>query len=119
MTVAEKPPELELLDSMYIMPGVPFSSCSMGVATACDTVVALAPGYDALIFTTGGVICGYWSIGRRVSPMNPTMTMRMEMTIEKTGWSMKKFTFMAAWGYCGWASRYWLSTFTFMPGDNL
>ena len=42
--VAEKPPELELLDSMYSMPGVPFSSCSMGVATACDTVSALAPG---------------------------------------------------------------------------
>ena len=24
--------------------GVPFNSCSIGVATACDTVVALAPG---------------------------------------------------------------------------
>ena len=44
VTVAEKPPELELLDSIYSMPGVPFSSCSMGVATACDTVSALAPG---------------------------------------------------------------------------
>ncbi len=44
VTVAEKPPELELLDSMYIMPGVPLSSCSMGVATACETVRALAPG---------------------------------------------------------------------------
>jgi hypothetical protein len=31
----------------------------MGVATACVTVWALAPGYEALIFTTGGVICGY------------------------------------------------------------
>ena len=44
VTVTEKPPELELDDSMYIMPGVPLSSCSMGVATACDTVWASAPG---------------------------------------------------------------------------
>ena len=44
VTVIDKPPELELLDSMYNMPGVPFNSCSMGVATACETVTALAPG---------------------------------------------------------------------------
>ena len=42
--VAEKLPELVLVDSMYSMPGVPFSSCSIGVATACATVCALAPG---------------------------------------------------------------------------
>ena len=42
--VAENPPELELLDSMYSIPGVPFISCSIGVATACETVNALAPG---------------------------------------------------------------------------
>ena len=41
------------------MPGVPFSSCSMGVATACVTVCASAPGYEAETFTTGGTICGY------------------------------------------------------------
>ena len=44
VTVAENPPELELFDSMYNMPGVPFNSCSIGVATACETVSALAPG---------------------------------------------------------------------------
>ena len=59
VTVAEKPPELELVDSIYNIPGVPLSCCSIGVATACATVNALAPGYEALILTTGGVICGY------------------------------------------------------------
>ena len=71
------------------MPGVPFSSCSIGVATACDTVSALAPGYDALILTTGGVICGYWSIGRNATPSNPPITISTDMTIENTGLSMK------------------------------
>ncbi len=34
VTMAEKPPALELVEVMYIMPGVPLSSCSIGVATA-------------------------------------------------------------------------------------
>jgi len=59
VTVADRPPELQLLDSVYRSPGGPFHSCSMGVATARDTGKALPPGYDALIFTTGGVICAH------------------------------------------------------------
>ena len=51
VTVAVKEPVLVLVDSIYIIPGVPFSSCSMGVATACDTASALAPGYEAEILT--------------------------------------------------------------------
>ena len=78
------------------MPGVPLSSCSIGVAIACETVSALAPGYEAPIFTTGGVICGYWSIGNMVRPMMPTMTINMEMTAENIGLSMKKLTFIFA-----------------------
>ena len=66
----------------------------MGVATACETVSALAPGLEALIFTTGGVICGYWSTGNMVSPMMPMMTISIEITIEKTGLSIKKLTFI-------------------------
>ncbi len=77
------------------MPGVPFNSCSIGVATACDTVSALAPGYDADIFTTGGVICGYWSMGSISSPINPNITISMERTMENTGLSMKKLIFIS------------------------
>ena len=92
--VMESPPELELLDSMYNIPGVPFNSCSMGVGTACETVMALAPGYDAEILTTGGVICGYWSTGSWNKPMTPTMTISMDSTAENIGRSMKKPGFM-------------------------
>lgn len=99
------------------MPGVPFNSCSIGVATACDTVSALAPGYDALIFTTGGVICGYWSIGSIVKPIMPTITISIDTTIENTGRSMKKLTFIA---YSSSLSSTGLSlTLTFMPGVSL
>ncbi len=75
----------------------------MGVATACDTVRALAPGYEALIFTTGGVICGYWSTGRRNSPIPPVIMMSMDMTAENTGRSMKKVTFMIPDVLCGYS----------------
>jgi hypothetical protein len=95
VTVAEKLPELELVDSIYIMPGVPLSCCSIGVATACATVSELAPGYVALILTTGGVICGYWSIGNIVNPINPNMTINIDMTMENTGLSIKNETFIS------------------------
>lgn len=123
VTVAEKEPELELEDSIYSIPGVPFSSCSIGVATACETVSALAPGYDALIFTTGGVICGYWSIGSFVSPITPTITISIDSTIENTGRSMKKLTFMLVCVivcYSSSVSEVTASlTLTFMPGVSL
>ena len=67
----------------------------MGVPTACDTVRALAPGYEALILTVGGVMAGYWSTGSIFRPMIPTMTITMEITAEKMGRRMKKFACMA------------------------
>ena len=70
------------------------SSCSIGVATAWETASALAPGYEAEILTCGGTTSGYWSIGSIVSPIRPTMTMSTDMTVEKTGLSMKKSDFM-------------------------
>ncbi len=76
------------------MPGVPLSDCSMGVATACVTVMASAPGYEADTLTTGGTMSGYWSTGSIVRPMPPTMVITIEITIENTGWSRKKFFFI-------------------------
>ncbi len=68
--------------------------CSIGVATACVTVCASAPGYDAVIFTTGGTIWGYWSIGRSIRPIAPTSRITIDTTIENIGWSRKKFFFI-------------------------
>ena len=53
---AENPPEFDEDELIYIIPGVPLSSCSIGVATAWVTVMASAPGYDADTCTTGGTI---------------------------------------------------------------
>ena len=76
------------------MPGVPFSSCSIGVATAWVTVMASAPGYEALTLTTGGTMSGYWSTGSITSPIEPIMSITIDITIENTGWSRKKLRFM-------------------------
>lgn len=67
----------------------------MGVATAWVTVMASAPGYEAEMLTTGGTMSGYWSTGSIVRPMPPTMVMTIDITIENTGWSRKKFFFIA------------------------
>ena len=37
----------------------------------------------------GGVMSGYWAIGRAIIAISPTRTMTMEMTQAKTGRSMK------------------------------
>ena len=87
----------------------------MGVATACVTVCASAPGYDAEIRTTGGTIWGYWSTGSSARPMKPTITMMMDSTVEKTGLSIKKSAFI---GYCCFSassSRRGATGSTFMP----
>ena len=91
----------------------------MGVATACVTVCASAPGYEAEILTTGGTICGYWSTGSSARPMAPTMTMTIESTVEKTGLSMKKSAFMG-YSSCTLSSSRTVATgSTFMPCESL
>lgn len=69
----------------------------MGVATACDTVSALAPGYDAEILTTGGTILGYWSTGSNITPIKPVRTIIIDITVENMGLSMKKLFFITCW----------------------
>src|SRR5512145_2190273 len=46
------------------MSSTPFTCCSIGVVTDCSTTSALAPGYVAWTTTWGGVISGYWAMGR-------------------------------------------------------
>src|SRR5699024_12635978 len=60
----------------------------MGIITLFRTVSALAPGKVAVTLTVGGAISGYWVIGNEVIPKIPSMTIRMEMTVDKTGLSI-------------------------------
>src|SRR6201996_3473610 len=78
-------PLLVLLLCMYSMPGVPFTCSSIGVATVCSTVWASAPVNWPLTCTTGGVISGYWSIGKSKILTVPVITSTMEITIAVTG----------------------------------
>src|ERR1700760_5107462 len=87
-------PLLVLLLCMYSMPGVPFTCCSIGVATVCSTVCASAPVNWPLTWTIGGVISGYWSMGRTAIQIEPVSTNTMEMTIAVTGLFMKVFAIM-------------------------
>src|SRR6266436_2597723 len=74
----------------------PFTCCSIGAATDCDTTSALAPGNAAVTVTWGGTTCGYWAIGRRTAASAPARIMTSAMTVEKTGRSMKKSSTDAA-----------------------
>jgi hypothetical protein len=56
--VREYDPSAELVEDMYSMPSTPLTCCSMGAATVAATTWALAPGYDALMTTVGGVMAG-------------------------------------------------------------
>src|SRR6202012_3729071 len=78
-------PLLVLLLCMYSMPGVPLTCCSMGVATVCSTVWASAPVNWAFTCTSGGVISGYWSMGRMTIQIVPVSTSTMDITIAVTG----------------------------------
>src|SRR4051812_49370150 len=62
----------------------------MGAATVSATTLALAPGYWQVTCTVGGVISGYWAIGRENTAARPARAMTIEMTQAKTGRSMKK-----------------------------
>ena len=62
---------------------------SRGASTEFFTVSASAPIYEVNTDTVGGAISGYCSMGSVTRPMNPRMTMRMEITVESTGRLMK------------------------------
>ena len=47
-----------------------------------------------MTWTTGGVMSGYWSIGRVASEISPARVMTMEMTKANFGRSTKKWLSM-------------------------
>ncbi|MNY48410.1 hypothetical protein D3C86_1837430 [compost metagenome] len=63
------------------------ASSSDGV-TERKIVSALAPGYTAVTNTDGGAIFGNRSKGNFVKPSIPTITNKMEITVESTGLSI-------------------------------
>src|SRR6516162_5277559 len=92
VTVRLYPPSLVDCDDMYSMRSTPLTCCSMGAATVSATTTALAPGYWQVTWTEGGVISGYWAMGRAY---RAAMTMTIEMTQAAMGRSMKNFASMA------------------------
>src|ERR1700761_510732 len=82
-------PLLVLLLCMYSMPGVPFTCCSMGVATVCSTVCASAPVNCPFTCTTGGVMSGYWSIGKLRMLIAPVIASTIDITMAVTGLLIK------------------------------
>ena len=58
---------------------------SNGASTEFFTVSASAPVYVVRTETVGGATSGYCSIGKVSSPMRPSMTMRIDITVESTG----------------------------------
>src|SRR5690606_14719764 len=87
-TVRVMLPSLLELDVMYVMFSTPFTASSMGVATERATVSALAPGYDAVTTTVGGAMSGNWEMGKVSADMAPSITKRMEITVDSTGRSI-------------------------------
>ena len=78
-----------LLLEIYDIPGVPFTWVSIGVVVVCSTVAASAPVNIPVILTVGGVISGYWAIGKLFIDISPTSTITIEITIAVTGLRMK------------------------------
>src|ERR1043166_7476586 len=72
------------------MPSTPETCASMGAATVSCTVLALAPGYNAVTCTVGGVTSGYCATGNVHTATNPASVMTTEITVAKIGRSMKK-----------------------------
>src|SRR5437763_16779566 len=67
------------------MTGVPLICVSIGVVTVCSTVCASAPVNAPVTCTTGGVISGYWLIGKLYNASNPTSTITIEITMAVFG----------------------------------
>ena len=78
-------PELVAVDVMYVMFSTPLILSSRGVMTEFNTVCASAPVYDVDTIIVGGAMSGYCSIGRLTSPIVPSSTKNMEITVESTG----------------------------------
>jgi hypothetical protein len=70
---------------MYVMFSTPLILSSSGVMTEFNTVCASAPVYDVDTIIVGGAMSGYCSIGRLTSPIVPSSTKNMEITVESTG----------------------------------
>src|ERR1035438_6499629 len=117
------------------MLSTPFICCSIGVATACDRVLASAPGYVAVTRISGGTILGNCDVGSEAMATKPTITVRMAMTMATIGRRIKNFdigylpaefvvgvvaTPAPCRGLTGAPSRsFWrLSTITRAPGDR-
>src|ERR1700749_5213042 len=77
------------------MSSTPLTCCSIGSATVSITVLALAPGYRVVTCTVGGTTSGYCATARLNSATPPISTIRIAMTLERTGRSMKNFEIMA------------------------
>jgi hypothetical protein len=78
-------PSLVLVLCRYDIPGEPFTWVSIAVVVVCSTVCASAPVKMPDMDTTGGVISGYWAIGRLIIDINPTATITIDITIAVTG----------------------------------
>ena len=78
-------PSLEADEVIYIMFSTPLIWSSNGAITEFKTAVELAPVYEARTDTVGGAMSGYWVIGKVVRPMIPKMTIKIEITVERTG----------------------------------
>ena len=76
------------------MPSTPLICSSSGASTELSTVSALAPVYEARTMMVGGAMFGYCSIGSDMSPMNPRITITMEITVESTGRLINLSNFM-------------------------
>src|SRR5882672_8779627 len=86
------------------MSSTPLTCCSIGSATVSITVLALAPGYRVVTCTVGGTTSGYCATASRNRQTPPIRTIRIAMTLERTGRSMKNFEIMARL----LLGRYWL-----------
>src|SRR4051794_1267024 len=67
------------------MPGVPLICTSIGVVTVCSTVWASAPVKPPVTCTIGGVIFGYWLIGKLYNDSSPTTRITIEITMAVFG----------------------------------
>src|SRR5271169_2154603 len=72
----------------------PLICCSSGAAIELVTTSALAPGKVAETSTCGGTICGYCEIGNSIAATAPANIIISEMTVEKTGRSIKKLNML-------------------------
>src|SRR5882672_7447826 len=88
-TVIVNWPVFELVDVMYMKLSTPLIWASIGYATESPTVFASAPGYVVVTWMVTGVMLGYCSTGRFFMQTSPAITMMVDITVAKMGWSMK------------------------------